>query len=108
MRAYRTVHLAAALLVVSTIAQAAPETPKLKLAYIPISNFLTAYVAKDQGYFTAHGLDVVLMPINQGNTGVAGIVSKSVEISTPTPTTFLQAVDSGVELVIVAATHTYP
>jgi NitT/TauT family transport system substrate-binding protein len=108
MRAYRTVHLAAALLLVSTIAQAAPETPKLKLAYIPISNFLTAYVAKDQGYFTAHGLDVALMPINQGNTGVAGIVSKSVEISTPTPTTFLQAVDSGVELVIVAATHTYP
>ena len=66
---------------------AAPETPKLSLAYIPISNFLTAYVAKDQGYFTAHGLDVTLVPINQGNTGVAGIVSKSVELSTPTPTT---------------------
>lgn len=97
------------LLSVAQLARAAaPETPKLSLAYIPISNFLTAYVAKDQGYFTAHGLDVTLVPINQGNTGVAGIVSKSVELSTPTPTTFLQAVDNGVDLVIVAATHTYP
>ncbi|HMJ27796.1 MAG TPA: ABC transporter substrate-binding protein [Xanthobacteraceae bacterium] len=95
-------------LLFATAARAAPETPKLTLAHIPISNFLTAYVAKDQGYFAAHGLDVTLIPINQGNTGVAGIVSKSVEMSTPTPTTFLQAVDSGVDLVIVAATHTYP
>jgi NitT/TauT family transport system substrate-binding protein len=87
---------------------AAPETPKLSLAYIPISNFLTAYVAKDQGFFAAHGLDVTLVPINQGNTGVAGIVSRSVELSTPNPTTFLQAVDNGIDLVIVAATHTYP
>jgi NitT/TauT family transport system substrate-binding protein len=101
--------LAMCLLLVAEVARAAaPETPKLSLAYIPISNFLTAYVAKDQGYFTAHGLDVTLIPINQGNTGVAGIVSKSVELSTPTPTTFLQAVDNGVDLVIVAATHTYP
>jgi NitT/TauT family transport system substrate-binding protein len=101
--------LAMCLLLVAEVARAAaPETPKLSLAYIPISNFLTAYVAKDQGYFAAHGLDVTLIPINQGNTGVAGIVSKSVELSTPTPTTFLQAVDNGVDLVIVAATHTYP
>ena len=100
--------LAFGLLLSASIAQAAVETPKLRLAYIPISNFLTAYVAKDQGYFSAHGLDVTLVPINQGNTGVAGIVSKSVELSTPTPTTFLQAVDNGVDLVIVAATHTYP
>jgi NitT/TauT family transport system substrate-binding protein len=105
---YKTL-LAMCLLLVAEVARAAaPETPKLSLAYIPISNFLTAYVAKDQGYFTAHGLDVTLVPINQGNTGVAGIVSKSVELSTPTPTTFLQAVDNGVDLVIVAATHTYP
>ena len=104
---YRTL-LAFGLLAATGMAHAAVETPKLTLAYIPISNFLTAYVAKDQGYFSAHGLDVTLVPINQGNTGVAGIVSKSVELSTPTPTTFLQAVDNGVDLVIVAATHTYP
>jgi NitT/TauT family transport system substrate-binding protein len=105
---YKTL-LAMCLLLVAEVARAgAPETPKVSLAYIPISNFLTAYVAKDQGYFTAHGLDVTLVPINQGNTGVAGIVSKSVELSTPTPTTFLQAVDNGVDLVVVAATHTYP
>jgi NitT/TauT family transport system substrate-binding protein len=104
---YRTL-LAFGLLAATGMAHAAVETSKLTLAYIPISNFLTAYVAKDQGYFTAHGLDVTLVPINQGNTGVAGIVSKSVELSTPTPTTFLQAVDNGVDLVIVAATHTYP
>jgi NitT/TauT family transport system substrate-binding protein len=100
--------LAFGLLLGASTAHAAVETPKLTLAYIPISNFLTAYVAKDQGYFAAHGLDVTLVPINQGNTGVAGIVSNSVELSTPTPTTFLQAVDNGVDLVIVAATHTYP
>lgn len=100
--------IAVTLLLGSSNAWSAPETPKLKLGYIPISNFLTAYVAKDQGYFDKHGLDVTLLPINQGNTGVAGIVSKSVDLSTPTPTTFLQAVDSGVDLVIVAATHTYP
>jgi NitT/TauT family transport system substrate-binding protein len=105
---YRALLAMCLLLVAEAARAAAPETPKLSLAYIPISNFLTAYVAKDQGYFTTHGLDVTLIPINQGNTGVAGIVSKSVELSTPTPTTFLQAVDNGVDLVIVAATHTYP
>jgi NitT/TauT family transport system substrate-binding protein len=100
--------IAIGLLFISSSVWASPETTKLKLAYIPISNFLTAYVAKDKGYFDAHGLDVTLIPINQGNTGVAGIVSKSVDLSTPTPTTFLQAVDSGIDLEIVAATHTYP
>jgi NitT/TauT family transport system substrate-binding protein len=100
--------IAALVLIFAGAASAAPESPKLSLGYIPISNFLTAYVAKDQGFFEKNGLDVTLIPINQGNTGVAGIVSQSVEISTPTPTTFLQAVDSGVDLVIDASTHLYP
>ncbi|MGA7805221.1 ABC transporter substrate-binding protein [Bradyrhizobium sp.] len=109
MRTITNTFVAIGLLLLAPVVRAAPpETPKLSLAYIPISNFLTAYVAKDRGFFAAHGLDVTLVPINQGNTGIAGIVSKSVELSTPNPTTFLQAVDNGVDLVIVAATHTYP
>ena len=95
-------------LLLAPCARAAVETPQFTLAYIPISNFLTAYVAKEKGFFKAHGLDVTLLPINQGNTGVAGVVSNSVQVSTPTPTTFLQAVDNGIDLVILAATHTYP
>lgn len=92
----------------AVVAQAKVETPKLTLIHIPISNFLTAYVAKDKGFFAAHGLDVTLTQINQGNTAVAGIVSNSADISTPTPTTFLQAVDSGIDLKVIALTHTYP
>jgi NitT/TauT family transport system substrate-binding protein len=100
--------LAIALACNALSAAAAVESPKFTLVYIPISNFLTAYVAKDLGFFAKHGLDVTLTPINQGNTAVAGIVSNSVQMSTPTPTTFLQAVDNGLDLMVVAATHTYP
>ena len=91
-----------------TTAFAAVESPKITLVYIPASNFLNSYVAKDQGFFKAHGLDVTMTPINQGNTAVAGIMSNSAQISTPTPTTFLQAIDGGLDLVILAASHNYP
>ena len=108
MTTYRKALAILVALLLAPYAHAAVETPQFTLAYIPISNFLTAYVAEQQGYYKARGLDVTLLPINQGNTGVAGIVSNSVQVSTPTPTTFLQAVDNGIDLVILAATHTYP
>ena len=43
-----------------------------------------------------------------GSVIVAGVVSGNVEVGTPTPTVFLQAVDSGLDQVALAATNAMP
>ena len=43
-----------------------------------------------------------------GGAIIAGVVSGSVEIGTPTPTVFLQAGEGGLDLVAIAATNAFP
>jgi NitT/TauT family transport system substrate-binding protein len=81
---------------------------KIRVMYTAVSGYSSAYIAKDQGFFDKRGLDVDLILAPQGGAIIEGLVSGSTEIGTPTPTVFLQALDSGLDTVAIAATNAFP
>lgn len=100
--------LAALLFVAASASGAAAENAALKIGYSPIAEFLPAFVAKDQGIFARHGLDVEFVPIALNSNIPAALMSKSVEIGGPNVAVFLQAVDGGLDLVAVSGITQIP
>lgn len=68
----------------------------------PNSEQATAMVAEQEGIFKKHGIDGKFQIIPLNPTIPAALMSNSIQIGVPTPTTFLQAVDNGIDLVIIA------
>src|SRR5471032_1050915 len=81
---------------------AAAEETKLNLGYVPAGDFLPAFVAKDKGFFTKHGLDITLVKILIGSNVPAALISKSVDIGMSTAPGLLQAADSGLDLALIS------
>jgi NitT/TauT family transport system substrate-binding protein len=97
---------ALALLALSSSFAAAAE--KLTIMYTATAAFASAFVAKDQGFFDKHGVDVTLQ-LNPNTSLVAtAVASGSAEAGITTPTVALQAVDNGIPLVAFASTNVFP
>ena len=88
------------LLIALTPAGARAEA--LRLAITNSGIYLSAFVAQENGYFAAHGLDVTIEPVVITSTMPAALMSDSVEIAGPSTPVFLQAVDGGIDLVALA------
>lgn len=84
------------------VAFAAVAQTKVTLGYTGVADFTAAFVAKEEGYFQKHGLDVTLQLITLNSNMPASLQSDSIQIGGATPTVLLQAVDSGLDLVAVA------
>ncbi|HEX4195229.1 MAG TPA: ABC transporter substrate-binding protein [Stellaceae bacterium] len=99
-----------ALTLAAFLAAASPAAAatKLTLLYTPGDSFTESYVAKDQGIFARHGLDVTLTVGQNGSVITAALVAGSAQIGAPTPTVFLQAHEQGVDLVILASANRNP
>jgi NitT/TauT family transport system substrate-binding protein len=97
-----------ALFATPALAAGAPETSHITLAVAGASNFLPGYFAKDHGIFARHGLDVSVVVVNEGSTAIAGLMSDSFQFAGPTSTVFLQAVDSGLDVVVAAPAYAFP
>jgi NitT/TauT family transport system substrate-binding protein len=93
---------------VMCVALPASAASKLTLLYTAGANNLGGYVAKDQGFFEKHGLDVDLISTPNGSLISAALVADSAQIGTLTPTILLQAGEQGLDLVAVAGMSTYP
>lgn len=78
------------------------QTTKIALGYTAVTDFASAFVAAEQGYFRKRGLDVELKFIPLNSTIPAALQSDSLQIGGPTPSVFLQAVDGGLDLVVLA------
>ena len=86
--ARRTVMRMALIVGVSVAAQMAhaaevkPLDPpqKVKMAYVPIMKFATAYVAADRGIFKKYGLDVDLEKVKSGTEAIAFLTQGSVDV----------------------------
>src|SRR5690606_16497754 len=76
---------------------------KLTLGYTGAAAFTPAFVAKAQGYFEQHGLDVTLQPIPLGPTMPAALVSQSLHVATLTAPVLLLAKEGGLDLGVAAA-----
>ncbi len=95
----------AALTLSAALAQAAT---KVTLMYTATAAFASAFVAKDQGFFEKHGVDVDLQ-LNPNTSLVAtAVASGSVQAGITTPTVAFQAVDNGIPLQAFASTNVFP
>ncbi len=80
----------------------AQGTTKIVFGYTAVTDFASVFVAREEGYFTKRGLDVEPKFIPLNSTIPAALQSDSLTIGGPTPSVFLQAVDGGLDLVLVA------
>ncbi|HWE72106.1 MAG TPA: ABC transporter substrate-binding protein [Stellaceae bacterium] len=62
----------------------------------------TAFIAKDEGFFAKHGLDVDLVPVTQNSNAPAALASGSVQIGMIQVANLLQGADSGLDFVALA------
>lgn len=74
---------------------------KLTVGITPTISNAPLYVAKARGIFEKHGLDVEFVE-SDAPVLLAGVVAGSVDITSPTMTTILQSLDSGLDLSIIA------
>jgi NitT/TauT family transport system substrate-binding protein len=93
--------LAGALTILALPALAAEPT-KLNLGYGLTSDYLPAYIAKENGIFEKHGLDVTMKAVTSSSLAPPALVSNSLQISQATPPNLLLANDGGMDLVSVA------
>lgn len=83
---------------------AAKAQTKLTLLYSPISDVLGSFIAKDEGYFARHGLDVDLSLAPNPGTVVPAIFAGTVEIAETTPGPLFQATEQGLDIIVIAGT----
>ena len=108
MRTLRTVLTFASLLIFGLPALAVAEPTKVAIGYPPATDFLAAYVAKEQGIFAKHNIDATVVKIPVVTNIPSAVVSGSIQIGMTTIPVVLQADDGGLNLVLVAgaARHT--
>jgi NitT/TauT family transport system substrate-binding protein len=108
MKTLRNALTMASLLTFGVTAVAAAEPTKVAIGYPPATDFLAAYVAKEQGIFAKHNIDATLVKIPVVTNIPSAVVSGSIQIGMTTIPVVLQADDGGLDLVLVAgaARHT--
>lgn len=94
--------LAAAAAAAALPSRAQQSHPKIVFGYTAVTDFASVFVAAEEGYFKKRSLDVELKFIPLNSTIPAALQSDSLQIGGPTPSVFLQAVDGGLDLVLVA------
>ena len=80
----------------------AQATTKIVYGYTAVTDFASVFVAAEQGYFRKRALEVELKFIPINSTIPAALQADSLQIGGPTPSVFLQAVDGGLDHVVVA------
>jgi NitT/TauT family transport system substrate-binding protein len=101
----RRIFVAAALVVSVWLASEAMADTKIKLGFTPAASLAGAFIAQDKGYFAERGLDVEFQVITLNSNIPAAIVAGSSDIGGTTTTVLLQAVDSGIDLVVASGTN---
>ena len=102
MKRRNALHALAALPLAASLPARAQAPTKIVFGYTAVTDFTSVFVAAEEGYFKKRGLDVELKFIPINSTIPAAIQSDSLQIGGPTPSVFLQAVDGGLDHVVVA------
>lgn len=75
---------------------------QIDVGYTNTISFLGLFIAKDRGMFAKRGLDVKLTLIALNSTIPSAILGGSIQIGGTSPPVFLQAVEGGIDLVVIA------
>lgn len=78
------------------------QRTQILYGYTAAADFATVFVAAQQGFFSKRGLDVQARLLPNGSAIPAALEADSLQIAGPTPSSFLSAVDGGLDLVVVA------
>ncbi|MBS3941412.1 MAG: ABC transporter substrate-binding protein [Actinobacteria bacterium] len=78
------------------------EVLSLKVGVIPIIDTAPIYMARDNGIFESHGLEVELVEGQAGAAAVAAITSGELDFGFAAPVPEIQAQGQGLDLVVVA------
>jgi NitT/TauT family transport system substrate-binding protein len=81
---------------------------KLTLLFSPTTGLTPSYIAKDQGIFDKHGLDVDLVLLTNQGAVIQALVGGSAQIVTPSALAVIQASDQGIDTVFVGSTSMSP
>lgn len=81
---------------------------KVTFGYFPVADFLMTFIAKDRGYFAAHGIDATLQLMTNNATSIpSALVGDSIQIGGTTLPVVLQANDSGLNVKALAGSGSY-
>jgi NitT/TauT family transport system substrate-binding protein len=80
----------------------AQGSARIVFGYTAVTDFASVFVAAEEGYFKKRNLDVECKFIPLNSTIPPALQSDSLQIGGPTPSVFLQAVDGGLDLQLVA------
>jgi NitT/TauT family transport system substrate-binding protein len=82
--------------------RAQTNNTKIVFGYTAVTDFASVFVAREEGYFSKRNLEVEpkFIPLNPAIP--AAIQAESLQIGGPTPSVYLQAVDGGLDHVVVA------
>jgi NitT/TauT family transport system substrate-binding protein len=69
---------------------------------------MPSYIAKDEGIFAKHGLDVDLVLLTNQGAVISALVGGSAQIVTPSALAVIQASDQGIDVVFVASSSMSP
>lgn len=85
----------------ATLSVQAQTPTKIVFGFTAVNDFASVFVAKEEGYFSKRGLDVEpkFIPLNPSIP--AAIQSDSLQMGGPTPSVYLQALDGGLDHVVV-------
>lgn len=100
--------LITAAVMVACAALPASAATKVNFMYTAVNALVPVFVAKDEGFFASHGIDLDLTLTTNGSLISAAIIADTAQLGAPTPTVLLQANEQGLDLVAVAGTIVYP
>jgi NitT/TauT family transport system substrate-binding protein len=81
---------------------AAAQGAKAVFGYTAVTDFASVFAAREEGFFARRGLELELKFIPLNSTIPAAIQADSLQIGGPTPSVYLQAVDGGLDHVVLA------
>jgi NitT/TauT family transport system substrate-binding protein len=80
---------------------------KITLGFSASTAFSNSFVAANEGIFKKHGLDVEMKLVPNSSTTPAALVADSLQVATPTAPITLQAIEQGLDLVVLAGGSYY-
>jgi len=95
----------AALFLVTPLSGALAQ--KITFGFSASTTFGNAFVAANEGLFKKHGLDVEMKLVPNSSTTPAALIADSLQVATPTAPVTLQAIEQGLDLMVLAGGGRY-
>jgi NitT/TauT family transport system substrate-binding protein len=100
-RGYRLAALLQLTLVLAGCGDAATRREVVKVGYTNVTGVSGLFVAQEQGYFHKHGIEIEPVMIALNSTIPSALAGGSINIGNASPPTFFQAVEGGLDLVVI-------